>query len=80
MNPRLKYWLLNIFGWIFLVLGILGLVLPGPGILSILIGLYLLSHSSPWAKRLLTKLRQRYPKLAEKSDEFIKKFKWNSTP
>jgi hypothetical protein len=83
MNSRMKTIWINILGWTFLVLGILGFFLPFlQGILFTLIGLYLLSKTSPWAKRLLDRLRERYPKMAAKSDAWIGKFRWksNSTP
>ena len=70
MNARLKrigiWWL----GWTFIVLGILGLFLPIlQGILFLLIGLSLLSQSSPWAARLLDRLRERFPGIAGKYSE-----------
>lgn len=53
-----------IFGWIFLVLGVAGLVLPFlQGILFIAIGLWLLSSESEWASRKRDWLLGRYPNL-----------------
>jgi len=74
MNARLKrigiYWL----GWMFIVLGILGLFLPIlQGILFLLIGLSLLSQSSPWAARILHRLRERFPGIAGKYSEAMAK-------
>ena len=52
------------FGWAFIVLGILGLFLPIlQGILFLAIGGMLLSMESPTAKRLMDRLRVRYPVL-----------------
>ncbi|WP_424321658.1 PGPGW domain-containing protein [Hazenella coriacea] len=79
LSRKKRLWF-NILGWTFLVLGILGCFLPFlQGILFILVGLYFLSHTTPWANKLLMKLRNRYPKIATKSEEFIKKFSWKST-
>ncbi len=51
-----------ILGWFFIVLGIAGLFLPIlQGILFLLIGLFLLSKKSLWARTILNKLRYRYP-------------------
>ncbi|MDN4594857.1 PGPGW domain-containing protein [Polycladomyces subterraneus] len=73
MNSNVKRILLTVGGWFFLFLGVLGLFLPVlQGVLFLLIGLYLLSFTSPWARRLLMKLRARYPKLAERIDRFKK--------
>ncbi len=50
------------FGWAFIVLGILGLFLPIlQGILFLAIGGMLLSMESPWAQRVIERLRSRYP-------------------
>ena len=58
-----------ILGWFFLVLGVVGLVLPIlQGFLFIAIGLIILAQEQPWAHRLMVKLRHRYPHMAEKFD------------
>ena len=51
-------------GWIFIVLGVLGLFLRIlHGILFLTIGGILLSMESPTAKRILDRLRSKYPSL-----------------
>ncbi len=56
-------------GWGFLLLGIVGLVLPVlQGFLFLLIGLALLSSESETARRILERLRARYPGLSERID------------
>ena len=56
-------------GWLFILLGIVGLVLPVlQGILFLLIGLALLSTESEIARRLLERLRARFPWLSERID------------
>jgi uncharacterized membrane protein YbaN (DUF454 family) len=53
-----------VFGWAFIVLGILGLFLPIlQGILFLAIGGMLLSMESPWAQRVMERLRTRFPVL-----------------
>ncbi len=65
MGRGLRHWLLVGLGWGFVVLGIIGLFLPVlQGILFLGIGLVLLAGSSPLARRLLDRLRDRYPKFA----------------
>lgn len=62
--PRRANWFKLIFGWIFFVLGIAGLVLPFlQGILFIAIGLWLLSSESEWARRKRDWLLRRFPQL-----------------
>jgi uncharacterized protein len=59
----LKPILMQVLGYAFLALGVLGLVLPFlQGILFLLIGLIILAEYAPWAQRLLDRLRERYPK------------------
>jgi len=51
-------------GWLFIVLGVVGLFLPFlQGILFLLIGLVILSTEYHWARRLLRGVRTRFPKL-----------------
>ena len=70
MNTRIKRLLIWCLGWLFILLGILGLFLPVlQGILFLLIGLYLLSTTSPWAERLLNRLRERFPKISKTFEE-----------
>ncbi|MGA2318779.1 MAG: PGPGW domain-containing protein [Thermodesulfobacteriota bacterium] len=53
---------LLIVGWLFIVLGIIGLFLPFlQGILFILIGLAILSSRSKSIKRFLKHLEEHYP-------------------
>lgn len=67
MQTYLKNILLIIIGWLFVFFGILGLFLPVlQGVLFLLIGLYLLSLKSPLAKRVLGKVRRRFPSLSGK--------------
>lgn len=42
---------LEILGWTLVVLGIAALVLPGPGLLGLFAGLYVLSQQYDWAER-----------------------------
>ncbi|NIR30957.1 MAG: hypothetical protein GWN84_16905 [Gammaproteobacteria bacterium] len=59
-----------IAGWMFLVLGVLGLFLPVlQGLLFLALGLYLLSLESRWAHRQLHRLRARYPRLSNTIDQ-----------
>lgn len=58
-----------ILGWAFVVLGVLGLFLPIlQGMLFLAIGLAILAQEQPWAHRLMTRLRHRFPHMAEMFD------------
>jgi len=57
-------------GWLFVLLGVLGLFLPFlQGILFLMIGFYLLSLHSARARLLRRRLRTRYPGVASRLDE-----------
>jgi uncharacterized membrane protein YbaN (DUF454 family) len=61
--------LMQVLGYAFLVVGVLGLVLPFlQGILFLLIGLVILAEHAPWARRLLDRLRERHPRAGELID------------
>lgn len=69
MKQVVKRVAMIVVGWLFILLGIVGLFLPVmQGILFILIGLTILSTEYVWAHHLLTKLRARFPKIAGYSD------------
>jgi hypothetical protein len=61
--PNLKRVAVLATGWIFVVAGIAGLILPVlQGILFLLIGLVILSKEYCWAGRLVEHIRSRFPK------------------
>jgi len=57
-------------GWIVILVGVAGLVLPGPGVLTILAGLAILSVSSELAHRWMRRALQRWPKLSHRVESF----------
>ena len=63
---------LQAVGYFFLVLGVIGLVVPIlQGILFISIGLIILAKTAPWAERLLQRFREKYPdagRMIDKAD------------
>jgi uncharacterized membrane protein YbaN (DUF454 family) len=70
MKTRAKRILLLIIGWGFIVLGVVGLFLPIlQGVLFLFIGLIILSSEYVWAHHVLTKVRQRFPKISRIADE-----------
>ncbi len=50
---------IEVLGWTLVVLGIAGLVLPGPGLLMLVGGLAVLSQQYDWAKRHLAPIKAR---------------------
>ncbi len=65
-SPSWKRWSLQILGWILVAAGIAALVLPGPGMLTIVAGLTLLASQYSWAKKLLHPVKARAVRLAIK--------------
>jgi len=47
-------------GWLLTSLGIVLLVLPGPGVLFLVPGLTMLSAESSWVRRILRRARERW--------------------
>jgi uncharacterized protein len=75
MEGLMKRILLKITGWTFIVLGIAGLFLPVlQGILFLFIGLTILSGEYHWARRWITRLRQRFPEADRKLRHFLGKY------
>lgn len=70
MKNKMKHILVLAAGWLFIILGIVGLFLPFlQGILFLFIGLYLLSHEYDWARTFFNKIKVRYPRIFEKFNE-----------
>ena len=55
-----------VVGLAFVVLGVIFLVLPGPGILGIIIGLAILATEFVWARVLLDKAKEQAQKAKDK--------------
>ena len=69
-------------GYGFLVLGVVGLVLPFlQGILFILIGLIILAKHAGWAQRLLHRVRNYHPEAGRRirEAEIRSKYWWRKT-
>ena len=59
LDPRLRRALIFVVGMTLLLAGLAMLVLPGPGIVVILIALALLATEFAWAETLLVRARER---------------------
>lgn len=76
MKSGFKRTLKITLGWIFIVLGVLGLFLPIlQGVLFLCIGMTLLAQEQVWAQKLLGRIRARFPKSADKFDQAAERSK-----
>ena len=70
MPRQIKRALILTLGWIFLVIGVLGIFLPIlQGILFLVIGILLLSRESEWAQERIERAKRRWPAFGRKYDE-----------
>jgi Putative transmembrane protein (PGPGW) len=53
-----KRWARNAFGFALLVLGIIAIPTPGPGLLLFMLGLATLAAEFPWARKLLATMKE----------------------
>jgi uncharacterized protein len=62
----------HVFGWFFILLGIIGLFLPIlQGILFLIIGAIILAPEVPFFQKLIDKFEIRYPEISEKAKLFL---------
>lgn len=75
ISEQLKKVLLTIAGVFFISLGLIFILLPGPAVICIPLGLALLAMEYPWAKVWLRKAQRSLRKSAVASDKLMAKFK-----
>ncbi len=69
MTRHFKRLLVLISGWSFVALGVVGIFLPFlQGALFLLIGITILASEYIWARKLLKKLRDLFPRLSRQID------------
>lgn len=77
MKKHVRRVILDLIGWILIVLGIFGIFLPFlQGFIMIALGIYFLSLNSVWFDSILKKFLRRHPKFANvfnKVDSFVKR-------
>ncbi len=78
-NKHLRLVLKHLLGWICIVLGIVMLVMPGQGILTLLAGIYLLADEVPMFGRIKAWLQHRFPKAAAVAERMKERFHKKTT-
>ncbi|MEK7374821.1 MAG: PGPGW domain-containing protein [Thermodesulfobacteriota bacterium] len=70
----IKRWFILTLGWAVVIVGLILIPLPGPGVLAILAGLAILSLKSAWARWMLLRcksyIRSRWPDLHAQLERF----------
>jgi len=74
-NKHTRLVLKHLLGWLCIVLGIIMLVTPGQGILTLLAGIYLLADEVPMFGRIKAWLQHRFPKAAAAAERMKDRFK-----
>ncbi|MDF7824993.1 PGPGW domain-containing protein [Pontiellaceae bacterium B12227] len=64
-NKHTKLVLKHLAGWFCIVAGLIMFITPGQGILTVLIGVYLLADEIPLFGRIKAWLEHRFPKTAD---------------
>ena len=64
-NRHTKLVLKHIAGWLCIVVGLIMFITPGQGILTVLIGVYLLADEIPLFGKIKAWLEHRFPKTAD---------------
>lgn len=83
MSTKTKQRITTLLGWLFVVCGVAGLVLPFlQGFLFIMVGILLLSGTSSWATTLERRLAERYPDTVGKALRTVERIKrrWGLLP
>lgn len=58
-SRRLRKTGVTVVGWVLVLLGVAALVLPGPGLLLLLLGLVVLSQEYEWAERRVEPVKKK---------------------
>ena len=66
LPPQVRRILILLIGSTVMLFGVLLLVLPGPGILVIVVGLAILATEFAWAEALLLRARERAARVVKK--------------
>lgn len=75
MNDHLKKILTTFAGGLCIFIGLFFILLPGPAVIFLPLGLALLSLEYAWAKTWLRKVQRWFSASAKKADESIRWFK-----
>ena len=71
MKGAAKRIVLEVVGWLLVVVGLAAIPLPGPGLLILFGGLVLLSQQYEWAEKRVEPVKQRAVKAARESVETV---------
>ena len=67
VKQSIKYIAVATLGSVLIIAGIVMLVIPGPGLLSIFIGLGVLATEFQWAKHLKSKFKEKFERFQNRT-------------
>lgn len=73
----MKKLIISLFGGLLVALGAIFIIVPGPSLLLLIPGFYLLSLEYDWAKVWLKKCQRLMTKMARHVDNFLAKRKYS---
>jgi uncharacterized membrane protein YbaN (DUF454 family) len=76
MSSKVKRYFVSLLGFLLVALGVIFIILPGPAILFLPLGLALLSLEYDWAKIWLRRCQRRMRKGAVTMDKWINKIRY----
>ena len=83
-NKHTRLILRHLLGWFCILAGLIMLITPGQGLLTLIMGVYLLADHVPFFGRLKTKLQHRFPKATHyvhlKGEQIKAKFSKSDPP
>jgi uncharacterized protein (DUF58 family) len=73
MEKPFRILLKHFAGWTCLLLGMIMLLTPGQGVLTILLGIYLLADEVPFFGRIKASLQKKFPRVAHAAERLKKR-------
>lgn len=74
-NRHTKRVLKHVGGWLCIVGGLIMLITPGQGILTLLVGIYLLADEIPFFGRIRDWIHRKFPRASEFTHRHIEQLK-----
>lgn len=74
-NKHTQLLLRHLIGWCCIVLGLIMLITPGQGLLTLLLGVYLLADHVPFFGKIKVRIQEKFPRAADYTHRQVEKLK-----